>query len=102
MKISYKTIMKKVMKDNFLKVDVQYLEKLHELHNDLRSLPGRMKIEKVKKLVANLLDKTEYIIQIRNFKEALNDGLLDAWLKTYIYMNTDLRKKQKAILRSPF
>ena len=58
MKISYKTIMKKVMKDNFLKVDVQYLEKLHELHNDLRSLPGRMKIEKVKKLVANLLDKT--------------------------------------------
>ena len=76
MKISYKTIMKKVMKDNFLKVDVQYLEKLHELHNDLRSLPGRMKIEKVKKLVANLLDKTEYIIQIRNFKEALNDGLV--------------------------
>ena len=26
----------------FLEVDVQYLEKLHELHNDLPSLPERM------------------------------------------------------------
>ena len=31
----------------FLEVDVQYLEKLHELHNDLPFLPERMKIEKV-------------------------------------------------------
>ena len=29
------------------------LEKLQELHNDLPFLPERMKIEKVKKLVAN-------------------------------------------------
>ena len=28
----------------FLEVDVQYLEKLHELHNDLPFLPERMKI----------------------------------------------------------
>ena len=34
----------------FLEVDVQYLEKLHELHNDLPFLPERMKIEKVEKL----------------------------------------------------
>ena len=31
----------------FLEVDVQYLEKLHELHNDLSFLPERMKIEKM-------------------------------------------------------
>ena len=31
----------------FLEVDVQYLEKLHELHNDLPFLPERIKIEKV-------------------------------------------------------
>ena len=31
----------------FLKVDVQYFEKLHDLHNDLSFLPERMKIEKV-------------------------------------------------------
>ena len=45
----------------FLEVDVQYLEKLHEFHNDLPFLPERMKIEKYEKLVANLHDKTEYI-----------------------------------------
>ena len=33
----------------FLEVDVQYLEKLHELHNDLPFLPERVKIETVKK-----------------------------------------------------
>ena len=51
------------MKDNyyegyFLKVHVQYPEKLYELHNDLPFLPERMKIEKVEKLVTNLHDKT--------------------------------------------
>ena len=57
---------------HFLKVDVQYLKKIHELHNDLPFLPERMKIEKVEKLVANLHDKTEYVIHIRNLKQALN------------------------------
>ena len=44
----------------FLEVDVQYPEKLHELHNDLPLLPERMKLEKVKKLVANLHDKNDH------------------------------------------
>ena len=85
----------------------KYTEKLHELHNDLPFLPERMKIEKVEKLVANLHDKTEYVIHIRNLKQALNHGLVlkkvhrvikfnqNAWLKPYIDMNTDLRKKAK-------
>ena len=59
----------------FLEVEVQYTEKLHELHNDLPHLPERMKTEKVKKLVANLHDKTEYVIWVRNLKPALNHGL---------------------------
>ena len=91
----------------FLEVDVKYPEKLHELHNDLPFLPERMKIEKVEKLVTNLHDKTEYVIHIRNLKQALNHGLVlkkvhrvikfnqNAWLKPYIDMNTDLRKKAK-------
>ena len=70
-----------------------------------------MNIEKVEKLVANLHDKTEYVIHIRNLKQALNNGLVlkkvhrvlrfnqNAWLKPYIDMNTDLRKKQKMILQ---
>ena len=35
----------------FLEVDVQYPEKLLELHDDLPFFPERMKIEKVEKLV---------------------------------------------------
>ena len=38
----------------FLKVDVQYPEKIHELHNDLPFFPERMKIEKFEELVTNL------------------------------------------------
>ena len=60
----------------FLEVDVQYLEKLHKLHNDLPFLPERMKIEKVKKLVANLHDNFKYVIHIRNLKQTLNHGLV--------------------------
>ena len=60
----------------FLEFDVQYPEKLHKLHHDLPFLPERMKLEKVKKLVANLHDKTEYLIRIRNLKQALNHGLI--------------------------
>ena len=33
-------------------------------------------IEKEKKLVTNLRDKTEYFIDIRNLKQALNHGLV--------------------------
>ena len=57
---------------HLLEVDLQYPEKLHELHNDLSFLPQRVKIEKFKKLLANLHDKTEYVIHIRNLKQALN------------------------------
>ena len=46
----------------FLEVDVQYPEILLELHNDLPFLPERMKLEKIEKFVANLHDKTKYVI----------------------------------------
>ena len=66
-----------------------------------------MKIRKVEKLVANLYDKTEYVIHIRNLKQELNHGLVlkkvhrviksnqNPWLKPYIDMNTKPRKKAK-------
>ena len=97
--------MKKGMKDIFLKLIFNILEKnLHELHNDLPFLPGRIKIET---LVGNLQDKNKYITHIRNLKQALNHRLVfkkvykvikfnqNAWLKPFIDMNTDLRKKAK-------
>ena len=60
----------------FLKVDIRYPENLHELHNDLRFLPERMKLGKVEKLVNNLHDINESIIRIRNSKQPLNHGLI--------------------------
>ena len=42
----------------------------------MRFLPERMKIEKVEKLVTNLRDKSEYVIYIRNLKQASNHGLI--------------------------
>ena len=35
-----------------------------------------MEIEKAEKVVTNLPEKTEYIIYIRNLKQALNPGLI--------------------------
>ena len=60
----------------FLEVEVQYPEKLHDFQNDLPFLSEGMNIEKVEKLVANLHDKTEYDIHIRNLNQALNRGLV--------------------------
>ena len=37
--------------DHFLEADVQYPEKLHELHNELPFLPEKMKLEKSKSLL---------------------------------------------------
>ena len=61
-----------------------------------------MKIEKVEKHVANLRDKTEYVLHTRNLKQALNHRLLlkkfhrvikrnlNTCLKPYIDINADL------------
>ena len=35
-----------------------------------------MKIEKMEKFLANLHDKTEYVIHIRNLKQPLYNGLI--------------------------
>ena len=74
---------------------------------NLPFLPERIMIESAEKPVANLHDKTVYDINIRNLKQESNYGLVlkkvhrvikfyqNAWLKTYIDMNTDLRQKAK-------
>ena len=89
---------------HLIEVNFQYPEKFHDLHNDLQFLPEKMKIEKFEKLVANSNDKTEYVIYIKNLKQALYYGLFlknlpriikfkqKTWLKSYVGMNTDIRK----------
>ena len=66
-----------------------------------------MKINKGNKLLCNLYDKKNYVVHITSLKQALNHGLIlkkvkrviqfnqEAWLKEYIDMNTELRKKAK-------
>ena len=66
-----------------------------------------MTIQNFEKPVANLYGKTEYVIHIWYLKQTLNHELFlkkvqgvikfnqNVWLKPYIDMNTDLRKKAK-------
>ena len=70
-------------------------------------LAVRKKIEKCKKLVCNIHEKENYVVQIRALTQALNHGLIlkkvhkvikfnqEAWLKSYINMNTKLRTDGK-------
>ena len=88
-------------------VDVEYPKNLHTLHSDLPFLPERMKINKCDKLVCNVQDKKNYPVHILALKQALNHGLKltkvhsviefrqEYWLKPYIDMNTESRKKAK-------
>ena len=89
----------------FLEVDVEYPKELFNFHKDLPFLPERKKVEKVEKLICSIKDKKKYVIHIRALKQALNHGLKlkkvhraiqfiqKDWLKSYIVMNTELRKK---------
>ena len=63
-------------KECFLEGNIQHPKKLHKTQNDLPFLPERMKIEKFEKCVANLNDKTEYVVHIRNLKQDLNHWLV--------------------------
>ena len=90
-------------KGYILDVDVDYPSKLQNLHSDLPFLPERMVINNTKNLICNLNDKKNYIVHINVLKQALDHGLKlkdrviefeqEAWLKEYIDVNTELRKK---------
>ena len=92
-------------KGYILDVDVDYPSKLQNLYSDLPFLPERMIINNTKKLVCNLNDKKNYIVHINVLKQALDHVLKlrkvhrviefeqEVWLKEYIDVNTELRKK---------
>ena len=93
------------IKGYILEVDVDYLNKLKNLLSDLPFLPERMVINNTKKLVCNLNDKKNYVVHINVLKQALDHGLKlrkvhrviefdqEVWVKEYIGVNTELRKK---------
>ena len=92
-------------KGYILEVDADYPNELQNLHSDLPFLPERMVINNTKKLECNLNDKKNYVVHINVLKQALDHGLKlrkvhrviefdqEAWLKEYIDVNAELRKK---------
>ena len=94
-------------KGYIFEVDVKYPETIRMLHSGLAFLPERMKINKCTKFTCTIQNKENYIIHIRALKQAINHGLKlekvhkviefdqEAWLKSYIDMNTNLRKQAK-------
>ena len=100
-------LVKKDKRGYLLEVDVEYPKELHENHNKLPFLTERMEIGRVEKLVRNLKDKMEYVVQIKSLDQALKRGLKlkavhrviefhqSKWMKAYIMLNTRLRKDAK-------
>ena len=90
-------------KGYILEVDVRYPRELHDYHNDLPFMCGRMVRNGVEKLVSNLYYKMRYVIHIRALEQALKHGLVlerihraiefkqSAWMKEYVDFNTKLR-----------
>ena len=69
----------------FVEVDIQYPDKLHERHNDFPFLPERIKLEKVERFGANLHNKIEYVMHIKNLKQTLHHGLILKKVHRVIY-----------------
>ena len=87
-----------------LEVDLEYPDKLHDLHNDYPLAPERIMCKnEVEKLIPNLGNKKKYVLHYENLKQYLDLGLNltrihrgikfeeSDWLKPYIDMNTELR-----------
>ena len=108
----------------FLEVDLKYPNELHELHNDYPLPPEKptvindilsnycksiadkydVKVGDVKKLIANLGNKTKYVVHYRNLQLYLSLRIKltkihrvlkfkqSDWMKKYIAFNTEKRK----------
>ena len=100
-----KSYNKKSSKGYILKVDVDYPNELQDLHRDFPFLPERLVVNNTEKLICNLQNKKDYVVNINTLKQALENGLKsinvhqviefdqEEWLKEYINLNTELQKK---------
>jgi hypothetical protein len=101
-------------KGYILEVDLEYPSELHDLHNDYPLAPENMVLNEVGKLVPNLQNKKNYIIHYRALKQYLNMGMKlvrihrvlefdqSPWMKSYINLNTEMRKKATSDFEKDF
>jgi len=115
-----------------IECDITYPENLHELHNDYplacesmevqrpwlsgyqEGLLGDKNLGKCRKLVPNLMSKKNYVVHYRNLQQYLALGLRvtkihrvlefeqKPFMKSYIELNTELRKKAKTDFEKDF
>ena len=64
------------MKDILLKLTLNTQKNYMNFIMNYHFLPERIKLGKIGKLVTNVHHKTEYVIHVRNLKQALNHGLI--------------------------
>ena len=108
----------------FLEVDLDYPEQLHDCHKEYPMVPEKIKVREemlspyclkikkkhiksggINKLIPNLLPKKYYVVNYRNLKYYLSQGLIfkkvhkilefkqSDWMKSYIDFNTQKRKE---------
>ena len=97
-----------------LEVDVAYPRKLHDHHNNLPFMCGKMKINGVEKLVPDLCYKRKYVIHIKALKQAIDHGLVlkkihraiefkqSLWMREYVDFNMRLRTTAKNDFKKDF
>ena len=97
-----------------LEVDLEYPHERHDYHNDYPLAPEHLEMNGVEKLIPNLFNKKKYVVHYEALKLYEKHGLKitrihrgitfqeSAWLKKYIDMNTQLRKKSKNTFESDF
>jgi len=90
-----------------LEVDLEYPDSLHDMHNEYPLAPESLEVGDVQKLIPNLNNKTKYVVHHTNLKLYESLGLKitklyrgirfeeSPWLKSYIDLNTALRKQAK-------
>ena len=91
----------------FLEVDLEYPDEWHDLHNDFPLAPESLVLNGFPKLTQNLRNKKRMVLHGENLKQYLSLGMKlkkvwrvllfreEAFMKTYIDKNTQLRMQAK-------